>query len=202
MLFKKQFCLFATTAMTACWTFIVSLINKKIINHVTWDMPLVISAWDQHALYKTSPESWMYWKCPVRRSSELCSVRGEGEPGEGGGWVWRALPLEQLSAESFWRFRYTCRCSSTSFRQLRCSWPQKTCWDGSKDGKMVVREQQVKNVGWGTKEDRGNTVKSRRSVQRLNKNEWYRWRKETKLKKKKCCDKKKARQWHRLTADA
>lgn len=74
-----------------------------------------------------SPVSWRYWKCPVRRSSELCSVLGDGEVGEGGGWVLQAFPLEQLSANSFfWGFRYICRCSSTSFRQVRCSWPQKT----------------------------------------------------------------------------
>lgn len=39
----------------------------------------------------------------------------------------QAFPLEQLSTNSFfWGFRYICKCSSTSFRQVRCSWPQKT----------------------------------------------------------------------------
>lgn len=39
----------------------------------------------------------------------------------------QAFPLEQLSTNSFFcGFRYICRCSSTSFRQVRCSWPQKT----------------------------------------------------------------------------
>lgn len=103
-------------------------------------------------LYKHSPESWMYWKCPVRRSSELCSVRGEGEPGEGGGWVWQALPFIKPSAESpFWRRRYACKCSSTSMRQFRCSWPQNTCQDRWRDGDIVLIHGQVQDnsAGWG-----------------------------------------------------
>lgn len=95
---------------------------------------------------KHSPESCRYWKCPVRRSSVLCSVRGEGEPGEGGGWVWRALPLEQLSAKSpFWMLRYTWRCSSTNFRQFRCSWPQKTCQHRRREDEMVGTEGDKEN---------------------------------------------------------
>lgn len=93
--------------------------------------------------WEGSPVSCRYWKCPVRRSSELCSVFGDGEGDEdGGGWVSQAFPLEQLPAESLCEvFRYVCRCSSTRFKQVRCSWPQKI-WRGAQQVEIQCQDLQ------------------------------------------------------------
>lgn len=103
-------------------------------------------SWTAHT---HSPEPWRYWKCPVRRSSELCSGRGEEASGEGGGWAWQALSLGQPSAESpFWRFRYSWRCCSTSFMQFRCSWPQKICQVRNGGAKFPIKLMTFLKIWW------------------------------------------------------